>query len=57
MDQSRADADLIARCIAAGILQDPHRPIQLDEPVPMRVLLASLLQLMERLDPPDRPYD
>ncbi len=57
MEQSRADADLIARCRAAGILQDPHKAIQLDEPVPMRVLLTSLLQLLERLDPPDRPYD
>lgn len=57
MEHSRADADLIARCIAAGILQDPHRTIRLDEPVPMRVLLTSLLQLLERLDPPDRPYD
>lgn len=57
MDQTKADAELLARCRAAGIIKDPQGPIRLDEPVPMRVLLTCLLQLTERLDPPNRPYD
>jgi len=57
MDDNKADAELLARCMAAGILKDPQGHIRLDEPVPMRVLLTCLLQLSERLDPPDRPYD
>lgn len=49
--------ELLQKIQGYGILKDPQWLDRLDEPAPLWVLVEALLQVIERLDPPNRPYD
>ncbi|WP_165861208.1 hypothetical protein [Paenibacillus paeoniae] len=50
-------AEVMERIRAYGIIKDPHWLNRPDELVPMWVMLEALLEIIERLDPPNRPFD
>lgn len=50
-------ADIIRKAKAQGLIKDPQWLDKPDEPVPLWVMLEALLELIEKLDPPNRPFD
>ncbi|MFC4777638.1 hypothetical protein ACFO9Q_12645 [Paenibacillus sp. GCM10023252] len=48
---------ILQKVKAMGMIKDPQWLDRLDEPVPLWVMLEMMVQLMERLDPPNKPYD
>ncbi|GGF89336.1 hypothetical protein [Paenibacillus abyssi] len=49
--------EIIRKIEQFGLLKDPQWLERLDEPAPLWVVLETLLQLLERMEPPNRPYD
>lgn len=50
-------AELLYKIQEYGILKDPQWLDRLNDPAPLWVIVEALLTLIERLDPPNRPYD
>lgn len=40
-----------------NVIKDPQWLEKPDEPVPLGVFLDTIIELIEKLDPQDRPYD
>ncbi|GLX71041.1 hypothetical protein [Paenibacillus glycanilyticus] len=55
MDDQKAE--IIRKIKAYGIIKDPQWLDRPDELVPMWVMLDAIVRLIERFDPPNRPYD
>lgn len=55
MDERKAE--VIRRIRSYGILKDPQWLERPDELVPLWVMLDAILELIERFDPPNRPFD
>lgn len=55
MDERKAA--IIQKIKAYGILKDPQWLDSPDEPVPLWVMLEAILEVIERFDPPNRPFD
>lgn len=55
MDDQKAE--IIRKIKAYGIIKDPQWLDRQDELVPLWVMLDAMIQLIERFDPPNRPYD
>ncbi|MBD2846955.1 hypothetical protein IDH44_17290 [Paenibacillus sp. IB182496] len=49
--------EVVRRIEEAGLLKDPQWLSRLDEPAPLWVVLETLLRMIDRIDPPGRPYD
>jgi hypothetical protein len=49
--------ELVRKLMEAGIIEDPQWQDRLEEPVPLWVVLELAVKLMERTDPPHRPFD
>ncbi|WP_190287484.1 hypothetical protein [Paenibacillus darwinianus] len=49
--------ELLRRLRDFGMQIDPQWQDRLDEPVSLGVVLETMLKLLEKLDPPHRPYD
>ncbi len=43
--------------LEAGLLEDPQWLERLEEPVPLWVVLDMLLRWIDRMDPPNGPFD
>ncbi|MFD0586986.1 hypothetical protein ACFQZE_03135 [Paenibacillus sp. GCM10027627] len=50
-------AETIKRIRMYGILKDPQWLDRPDELVPLWVMLDALIELIERFDPPNQPFD
>lgn len=50
-------SEVIRRIKAYGIIKDPQWLDRPDELVPLWVMLEAMLELIERFNPPDQPYD
>lgn len=50
-------SEVIRRIRAYGIIKDPQWLDRPDELVPLWVMLEAMLELIERFNPPDQPYD
>jgi acetone carboxylase gamma subunit len=50
-------AEIIQKIKNYDIIKDPQWLDRPDELVPLWVMLDALLQVIERFDPPNRPYD
>jgi hypothetical protein len=48
---------LIRKLMDAQIIEDADWADKLDEPVPLWFVLELTVRLMERVDPPHRPFD
>ncbi|MGG4147237.1 hypothetical protein ABEW34_29395 [Paenibacillus algorifonticola] len=55
MDNEKAE--IIRKIKAYGIIKNPQWLDRPDELVPLWVMLDAMIQLIERFDPPNRPYD
>lgn len=55
MDERKAA--IIQKIKAYGIIKDPQWLDSPDEPVPLWVMLEAILEVIERFDPPNRPFD
>ncbi|MFF2482236.1 hypothetical protein [Paenibacillus sp. NPDC058071] len=49
--------EILRKIKAYGIIKDPQWLDRPDEPVPLWVMLDALISLIERFDPPNRPFD
>ncbi|MFD1955658.1 hypothetical protein ACFSL6_16205 [Paenibacillus thailandensis] len=49
--------ELLRKIQDYGILKDPQWLDRLDDPTPLWVIVEMLIQLIERLEPPNGPYD
>ncbi|WP_165279847.1 hypothetical protein [Paenibacillus protaetiae] len=49
--------ELVRKVMDYGIIKDPQWLERLDDPAPLWVLLEALLSVIERLDPPNQPFD
>ena len=50
-------AEIIRRIKSYGLMKDPHWLEHPDELVPMWVMLETILEVIERLNPPNQPFD
>ncbi|WP_169507505.1 hypothetical protein [Paenibacillus harenae] len=50
-------AEIIQKIKRYGIIKDPQWLDRPDELVPLWVMLEALLEVIERFDPPNRPFD
>ncbi|AJY78000.1 hypothetical protein VN24_24360 [Paenibacillus beijingensis] len=48
---------VIRKLIEYDVIKDPQWLEQPDAPVPLRVFLETIIELIEKLDPQDWPYD
>lgn len=55
MDERKAD--IMKRIREYGIIKDPQWLERPDELVPLWVMLEAFLELMNRLNPPNQPFD
>ncbi|ALS27846.1 hypothetical protein IJ21_24500 [Paenibacillus sp. 32O-W] len=55
MDDKKTE--IVRKIRALDIIKDPQWLEKPDEPVPLWVMFDAIIQLLERLDPPHRPYD
>ncbi|HUC90675.1 MAG TPA: hypothetical protein VMS09_01460 [Paenibacillus sp.] len=49
--------ELLRKLSAFGMQIDPAWQDRLDEPASLGVVLETMLKLLEKLEPPHRPYD
>lgn len=49
--------EIVRKIRALDIIKDPQWLEKPDEPVPLWVMFDAIIQLLEWLDPPHRPYD
>lgn len=50
-------SEVMSRIRAYGIIKDPQWLERPDALVPLWVILEALLQVIDRFDPPNRPFD
>ncbi|MBJ6363605.1 hypothetical protein ACFOQM_20480 [Paenibacillus sp. GCM10012307] len=50
-------SEVVKRIVESGLIKDPQWLERLDEPVPLRVMLEAMLELLDKVNPPHRPYD
>lgn len=50
-------AEIIRKIKGYGIIKDPQWLDRPDELVPLWVMLEAILEVIERFDPPNRPFD